>query len=173
MRADPKLADLVLNDLPQEKPCTPEQALSLFVEGNFSKNSYQILRNTAVANGSVLTPPYSVLSSSKLECYPRDMVFTDRKAEVPLQCLLDHTAARLLLSVDPNLLAPLDDKARIVLILKYGMDGMGSQSQFKQGSVDGTMQVGKDKSMFICSTVPLQMSVEGGVVLWDNPTPSS
>ncbi|KAE8740865.1 hypothetical protein FOCC_FOCC013611 [Frankliniella occidentalis] len=153
----PDLADRILKEKPTEKTCTPEQALSLLVEMGCSKNDYQTLRNTAVGNSSLLIPPYSTVAAAKLKCYPKNMVFSNQVAEVPLQSLLDHTASRLMEVIEPNVLESLEEGTDIVLFLKYGMDGMGSQSIFKQDSSVGTLEVGEDGQMFLCSLVPLRM----------------
>lgn len=46
-----------------------------------------------------LFPPYMVVLDAKKECYPHDdyLTFTESKAEVKLQGLLDHTVERILL----------------------------------------------------------------------------
>ncbi|KAE8741342.1 hypothetical protein FOCC_FOCC013141 [Frankliniella occidentalis] len=119
------IRNLQIGSLTKNHPKDPV-LLALFIEAGVSKNDYQTLRNTAVANGSVLIPPYSTVAAAKLQCYPNDMVFTNPKAEVPLQSLLDHTASHLLFGADPKHMEALEDMANIQLVLKYGMYGIGS-----------------------------------------------
>jgi len=79
-------------------PYTPDEALVLYIDGDYTKNSYILMRSGAKEQNANIYPSYDVLKSAKKKCYPNDsfITITDLSAEVTLQALVDHTIQRLL-----------------------------------------------------------------------------
>lgn len=145
-----------------------EKALTMFVEANLTKTQYEIIRET-VGN----LPCYSILQQQKKKCYPPKEAFhvTETSAEVDIQALVNHTAQRLLESLQ-EVLCLLTDEERnsLNMICKWGCDG-SQQAQFKQKFENNSAC---DSHVFQSSFVPLRITYgSNNKVLWQNPTPSS
>lgn len=161
---------------PPDKPerFTDDEALSLFMDSDMTKESYQKIRLAAKRKKADIYPPYNQIREAKRLCYPNNISVEEDSASVPLQNLLDHTALRIIqeqkqviTEVVENM--PENQKFACKLICKYGFDGSSGQSEYKQkfSSADKT-----DDSLFCTTVVPLQMTF-GDHVLWENPVPSS
>lgn len=74
---------------------TPQEALSLFVEGNFTRSQWNLLQGER----KEINPCYSLVQKAKKERYPDEskITVTETSFNVELQALLDHTALRLTL----------------------------------------------------------------------------
>ncbi|KAF0291308.1 hypothetical protein FJT64_010548 [Amphibalanus amphitrite] len=153
---------------PSPQKLTDDQGLALFIDGRYSKDSWQNTRLTLITQNSDVFPAYNHISSAKEKCYPVGINITGERAEVPLQSLLAHTAARLVELQEPVIrqVAGKDGTVALELICKWGYDGSSSHSQYKQGGVIDDGQV------FHTSLVPLQL-LHGNNVIWQNRTPSS
>lgn len=116
-------------------------------------------------------PPYESITEAKKKCYPEGILCTETKAEVPLQNLLDNTADRLLLSLK-EVISHLshNQKQNLCLISKWGCDGLGSHSQYKQKFQDVQSS---DMNMIVTSIVPIRLVTTYNVLVWQNPRPSS
>lgn len=90
-------------------PCTGKldgnEALDLIFDTGMSKGGYQLMRNRFKAKGLDVIPPYTAVRTAKNACYPHDdfLSFSESKAEVQLQGLLDHTFDRILLLKKNNI----------------------------------------------------------------------
>lgn len=82
----------------KERTMTPEEALSVFVEGNFSKRQYLVVRSGCKMVNSKAYPSYVTVAEAKEMCYPdkQSITITETCGSVSLQSLLDHTVKRIL-----------------------------------------------------------------------------
>ncbi|KAL4720247.1 hypothetical protein ACJJTC_019235 [Scirpophaga incertulas] len=151
---------------------TPQEALSLFVEGNFTRSQWNLLQG----GRKDIYPCYSLLQKAKKECYPDDesITVTETHFNVELQALLDHTALRLVQYLKEVLDTLANtEKQNLILISKWGCDG-SHQTPFKQKFENVTDD---DSNIFMSSIVPVRLivSVDGQTTktIWQNPVPSS
>lgn len=155
----------------EQDQISPLRALSLFVEGDFTRRQYNLIRQTDKSR----FPCYSVLQKAKMECYParESYTVTSTCAGLELQPLLDHTAQRLCMSLSEVLeRLTIEEMEHLQLISKWGCDG-SQQSQYKQKLGSETYS---DANIFQSSFVYLQLVSEmhnQKNVIWQNPTPSS
>ena len=146
------------------------EALSLMLDSNMTKAAFQLHRNTAIAKQFNLYPAYNNIKSSKLLCYPNNMIFIDYTASIPLQNLCDHLAQRLY-QVQNDVLCIIEKRDLVLLHYKAGFDGSAGQM-----SVNILRDLKKEKSLFLTYLVPLQITIsvrETQTVIWRNPKPSS
>lgn len=75
----------------------------------------------------------------KKKCYPSDICVSDHSAEVGLQSLVDKTITRFFMIPNQELsafLADNDDVNELQYIIKWGCDGCGGLSRYKQKGSD-------------------------------------
>ncbi|CAG9834500.1 unnamed protein product [Diabrotica balteata] len=155
-----------------EMKYTPQEVLSLFVEGNFTRNQWTLLQ----IERKYIYPCYSLLQKVNKECYPDEdkITVTETIFNVELKALLDHTALRFIQYLK-EVLDTLNDteKQHLLLISKWGCDG-SHQTQFKQKFKN---VADDDSNIFMSSIVPVRLvvSIDGKAIkiIWQNPTPSS
>ena len=152
---------------------TSEEALSLLVENDLTKHSYQNLRSSAKRKNADIYPPYNEVREAKRKCYPDNISITEDSAKVPLQNLLDHTALRIIEDQKEQITEVVEkldaaEQLACTLTCKWGFDGSSGQSQYKQkfSSTDTS-----DDSLFCTTLVPLQLKYKEQI-LWNNPVPS-
>lgn len=106
----------------------PLSALAMFVEAGISRRQYDI-----ISRQKLLYPCYSVLQKAKKDCYPVKEAYkvTDTCAEIIRQSLLDHTAARLIASLEEVIQTSIANEENMTLISKWGCDG-SQQVQYQQ-----------------------------------------
>lgn len=151
---------------------TPQEALSLFVEGNFTRRQWRLLQD----GRKEIYPCYSLLQKAKKECYPDEqkIIVTETSFNVELQALLDCTAVRLIKYLR-EVTDTLTDfkKQHLLLISKWGCDG-SHQTPFNQKFEN---IADNDSNIFVSSLVPVRLviSVDGDItkIVWQNPVPSS
>lgn len=149
---------------------SPQEALAIFVEGDFTRRQWEILHG---ANKNIY-PCYSLLQKAKKECYPEEIIVTETHIGVQLQSLLDHTSSRLYKYLAEVIeTCTKSERENLELILKWGCDG-SQQSQYKQKFQDVS---NNDGNIFQSSLVPLRLIVtttNGDTkIIWQNPVPSS
>lgn len=151
---------------------TPQEALSLFVEGNFTRSQWNLLQGER----KEIYPCYSLVQKAKKECYPDEskITVTETSFNVELQALLDHTALRLTLYLKEVIETLTEyERQHLILISKWGCDG-SHQTQFKQKFENAADD---DSNIFVSSIVPVRLvvSVDGKTIktIWQNPAPSS
>lgn len=151
---------------------TNEEALSLFLEGNFTTHQYQLVRE---ANKKRF-PSYKKIQEAKKLCYPNDLDITESCAEVKLQSLLDHSVGRLMQFQNEVLeTLTVEERAKLTLISKWGCDGSSGHASYKQRFENSECS---DESIFLTSVVPLQI-ISGDIhsktkkIIWQNPRPGS
>lgn len=156
-----------------------DEALAFFISFKLTRHQYLGLRALVSKKGlNRLFPTYDKIIEAKKNCYPSDVTVTDMSAEVPLQSLLDHTTRRILESQKDVLLSTFETvpdtttlEIPLKFIYKWGSDGSGNQSRYKQKCV------GDDSNILTTSIVPLQLSYDNkkdkNVLVWQNPRTSS
>ena len=151
------------------KKHTPQEALSIFVEGDFTRRQWEILYN---ANKSIY-PCYSLLQKAKKDCYPKEEAIqvTETCIDIQLQGLLNHTASRLHKYLEEVIKTlSKEEMENLELISKWGCDG-SQQSQFKQKFQNIS---DSDSNIFQSSLVPLRLIVNiNDKIIWQNSVPSS
>lgn len=151
----------------------PEKALSVFVEGGFSRHQYDIIRE----NDRDRFPSYKAIQEQKKRCYPLGIEISSLRAEVKVQDLLNHTSERIL-TLQKDVLQQFDDNdlSNLFLICKYGFDGSSGFSEYKQKFENSG---DTDASAFVTWLVPLKLVTADPLncnpkkVIWHNPCPSS
>lgn len=136
---------------------TPEEALSLFIDGHFTKNSYSLMVTGAKLHGANIYPPYKDITMAKQSCYPCQDTITlsESSAEVSLQGLVDHTAERLITSLVNEITTSTNSpNLELNLTFKWGCDGSSGHSAYKQRF---TSDEQTDSFIFLVSAVPLQL----------------
>lgn len=160
-------------DKAEPESFTSDEALSLMIDTNMTKQSYQTLRSTTKRKHSDIYPTYNYVREAKRKCYPENIQINEHSAKVPLQDLLDHTAIRIIEQTDTITEAvakiPGDEKLSCTLISKWGFDGASGHSEYKQKFTSPDIS---DDSIFSTTLVPLQMKSRNDI-LWHNPVPSS
>lgn len=151
---------------------TPQEALALFVEGDFTRRQWELIQGER----KDVYPCYTIIQKAKKECYPDEKYIkvTETSFEVDLQALLDHTTLRLMdyLSDVVDSLAE-NERENLILVSKWGCDG-SHQTQFKQRFIE---TINDDSNIFLSSLVPVRLIVsingETKKTVWQNPVPSS
>ena len=151
---------------------TPQEALGLFVEGDFTRKQWELIPSR---NKNVY-PCYSIIQQAKKECYPNKELIqvTETTAEIQLQPLLDHTTLRLCKYVSEVVeKCSIEEQKNMILISKWGCDGL-QQAKFKQKFQNNT---DSDASIFQSSLVLLRMIVKIDSqlekIIWQNTVTSS
>jgi len=118
----------------ETKVNSDEEAISLLVEAQLSKEQYNTIRLQAKTKGCNIYPSYNKVRAAKECCYPDLIIVTEDECEVKLQHLLDHTAKRLLLAQQEVVTAavPAEETSNLVLVSKCGCDGSTGNSQYDQ-----------------------------------------
>lgn len=86
-----------------------------------------------------------------------------------LQSLLDHTANRLLSTLQSETLTT--ENKKLTLLCKWGCDGSSGQAQYKQVFSEDTDA--SDTNLFMSSMVPLRLYSDKNTPIWVNSSPSS
>lgn len=161
----------------EKEVLTSDEALSLFIEVDLSRNRYQSLRNCFLSKKDKILPPYKKLSQAKKECYPSEKILvTETSAKVSLQSLLDHTVYRILQHQNDVVDRFSEDQLKnLILICKWGCDGSSGHSRYKQKLSE---ENDSDESILFLALVPLQivsidLASKKSVIFWKNPRPSS
>lgn len=155
--------------------------LALYMDMGMTREKYEHLRKyNARYFGNKQCPPYAQIQAAKIDCFPRDITITEKRAEIKLQALLDHTVSRII-----SLITEIKDFQEIdyndfVLYGKWGMDGASGQQNFKQqwsindenNNNNNDTAYLNDSTVFVISYVPLVLSFNNDI-LWKNDRPSS
>lgn len=103
------------------------------------------------------------------------MFITETEATIPLQNLLDLTISRLAHIQSEVLLQNVPDEViNINVFYKWGLDGSGGHSIYKQNFANHS-EYG-DANIILCTIVPLEISIQsrsGKQIFWKNRSPSS
>lgn len=150
----------------QPKSLSGEDALAVLVSAKLSRHQYDVVRDSAPQT----FPSYKTVQAAKTFCYPNNIQISETSASVPLQDLLDHTAQRLILSIE-SVIKTLQETELINLNLftKWGFDGSSGHSSYKQAFYGPEAS---DSAVFITCIVPVRL-VSDTRVIWQNPSPAS
>lgn len=142
----------------------------MFVRGTFTRYQWGIIREGFQG----LCPTYKEVQKAKKTCYPAGVEVDSTGSSIPLRSVLEHTTQRIFEAMKDEERIPLVDQQEVIVHVKWGMDGCGGLSLFKQKG-EG---LGQDGSIFVSGFVPLRISSAApsgvlGDTLWANPKPSS
>lgn len=146
---------------------SPLEALSMFLEGNFTKAQYMMMRNISIQHNHKLYPSYNSILEVKKECRPNNITVTETSASVPLQDLLDHTISRII-QYRQEEISSIECSDELTLIVSWGFDGSTGQSQYNQKGIEAQ----SDSSLFAATLIPLRL-IQKSKILWVNATPAS
>lgn len=154
---------------------TPEEALGIMVDLGLTKDDYITLQRGAKRKGANIYPSYPSIAEVKKKCYPPGMFITESEATIPLQNLLDLTISRLAQIQSEVLLQNVPDEViNINVFYKWGLDGSGGHSIYKQNFANHP-EYG-DANIILCTIAPLEVSIQSRdrkQIFWKNPSPSS
>jgi len=149
------------------------EALALLLDQGLTKQQYVAVREQTKNN---IYPLYKEVADQKKNCRPSELQISETKAEVPLQNLLDHTAARIASLQEEVFLSLMKEQGTDFLaadlILSYGFDGSSGQSTYKQG-YSSEQPFTADSSIFATTVTPLRLIDASTNILWNNKTPQS
>lgn len=153
-------------------PYTSREALALVLNLSLTKQQYCKLHIDAKSRNADIYPSYNFVREAKKECRPADGIdISETSAKVSLQCLLDHTALRILQIVEEPLLQQIQcEILHMKLTCAWGFDGASGYSNYKQRFINNEND---DSSLFVTSVIPLQLCGHNGHVYWINPAPQS
>lgn len=152
------------------------EALALIYDTGMSKGGYQQIRNRFKAKGIENIPPYTAVCAARNSCYPHYdfLSFSESKAKVQLQSLLDHTVDRILLLKQDNIAEMTDvELEHMNFFCKWGFDGTSDQSIYKMKFNDPNIS---DSSLLFTSLVPRQLTAvnmenKSECIFWSNTKP--
>lgn len=106
--------------------------MALYAAADFVKLQYTVIRGNAIALGYNFYPSYYKIQKIKMGCYPSEESISESIywGKILLQNLLEHTSSRIL-QVANNKITN-ETFQNLTLIIKWGCDGAGNQSQYKQ-----------------------------------------
>lgn len=165
-----KIKKIVNAQSKEPVPYTDEEALRLFIDGKYTKASYNAMRTGAKIRNADIYPSYHRILEAKEKCYPSNGIkVSDVIAEVPLQDLVDHTACRIL-KLQKEVIEEFN-YTELTLIYKWGCDGSSGHSTYKQNFSSNDSRK-TDEYLFAICLVPLQLKYDNHII-WENPRPSS
>lgn len=154
--ASPKRLKRIAESVPtptSQSNFTEEEAIALMLELDLSRNKYQILRKALLEKGHSILPSYKDIQEKKQTILPSISV-TEKEACVELSSLLENTATRIVADFSADQLEKVNN-SDVVLICKWGCDGLSALPEYKHAS--GSKKMADYKSVFIASLVPLRM----------------
>lgn len=148
------------------------EALAYYVDSKCTVHSYKQTRKWSLKAGHQVFPSYHSLGKSKISCYTskENILVTETSAEIKLQANLDKTTERLVEAQSEVIRSVLPCDSSFTLISKWGCDGSSGHSTYKQKFEDSEAT---DEFLFAIMFVPLRLISPQGVVVWQNPRPSS
>lgn len=100
------------------------EVLAFHLDNKLSKAQYNNLRKLLLARAIEDLPSYPRLMEEKTQCYPKNVVVTERVGTVSVQQLFNHTIQRLMQCEEvANLSASLKDDVKATLFFSWGFDG--------------------------------------------------
>lgn len=145
----------------------PEVAIAAISDSRMTTNSYIRFRKVLLANNANILPSYKSIKKVRAATIPNS-TFTENTAEIKVQDLLNVTTAQLIKAQN---FAP-DRTFNATLLSKWGMDGSGGHSTYRQNFRIG---LGSDSNILSCQLVPLQLQLDDDdqTIIWKNPAPNS
>jgi len=159
---------------------TPEEGLAFLLNNSLTKYVYTNMRLETKKSGADIWPPYNKVREVKSQCRPpkEDIFITEKKAEVSLQSLLNHTINRIVqLQKDViihNMMVTGVKETEAVLMCSWGFDGSSGHSAYKQSYKSVTDNTNpKDQNLFVTTLIPLRLLTSENTILWNNQAPQS
>lgn len=180
--ASPKRLKRIVKSIPTpsaETDFTEEEAIALMLELGLSKNKYLILRKALIAKGHKILPSYIAIKDKRDSLLPSPIAVNEREACIELSTLLENTASRIVSDFSTDQLKRVNN-CDVVLMCKWGCDGLSAIPEYKHASVGQNSS--EYKSVFMSSLVPLRIrsysTTEPSTSnafedIWVNATPGS
>lgn len=168
------------NELPQR--ISNERALALFVDNKMTKKQYVSVRLLSKDHNANIYPSYKEILQTKEQCYPSEIIVSEKCAEIKLQSLIDHTVRRLVAVqydvIKQYLTTRKVSTSPLSVIFKWGCDGSSGHSRYKQKwTEEHDTHDNDDSCMFAVSMVPIRLFATNNdgdsIVLWQNQRASS
>ncbi|KAK3913040.1 Retrovirus-related Pol polyprotein from type-1 retrotransposable element R2 [Frankliniella fusca] len=144
------------NPTPAIKKMAPEQAVSLIIDADLSKNQYNLIRTTAKTHNANIFPSNRKVQEQKKKSLPppESVQITEKSAEVDLQTLVDMDAKKIvdLLEREGKTISNFD--GLFVLTHKWGTDGSGDHSLHRHNTGS---EISVERSILLTAQVPLQL----------------
>lgn len=115
-------------------------------------------------SGADIWPTYNAVREAKSQCRPpkEDIVISEKKADVSLQSLLEHTAQRLIKLQHEVIIQNMQNTnvsvTEAVLICSWGFDGSSGYSACKQSYAFTNGNPNEDENLFVTSMIPLRLT---------------
>lgn len=156
----------------EQRSLSGDEALAYYVESKSTTYAYKQTRKWSMRAGHKVFPSYHCLKKAKKACLPpeEDVMVTEMRAEIKLQSIMDKTAQRLISAQHEVITSCFPGDSTFTLVSKWGCDGSSGHSTYKQKFSDSN---DSDEFLFVFSLVPLQLRDETGIIVWQNPRPSS
>lgn len=160
-------------EMKEQRCLSGNEALAYYVESKSTSHAYKQTRKWSMLAGHKVFPSFHCLKKAKKLCIPPEesIVITETRAEIKLQAIMDITAQRLISAQREVITAcSLGGDSSLTLVSKWGCDGSSGHSTYKQKFSDSR---DSDEYLFVFSLVPVQLRDETGMIVWQNPRPSS
>jgi hypothetical protein len=158
---------LAKDDAGVKKMAVPK-ALSMILDRDLTKGTYNEFKREATICGANIYPNYNLILAEKKRCRPTGIQGNDTKITAPLQETCVVTVTRLFQDQDIHrkaieLAKQNGGKIELVFYFKYGLDGSSGFTKYKQ--LCSTL----DKGSLLASHMQIAAKVNGKhVVLWNN-----
>jgi hypothetical protein len=147
------------------KCLTTEEALALSFDLDLSDRKYKILRKTVNSLHPDCFPSLYAITNLRRSYLPESIFATEVSAKVKLQDLVNKTMESLSSCINLN------EDTSATLVCKWGFDGSGNHSEYKQRFSDVKST---DQYLFLTALVPIKLiDIETGNDLWCNKYPGS
>lgn len=153
------------------KQKSAEEALTFLLDNSLTKSVYTNIRLESKKCGADIWPSYNCIREVKSQCRPpkEKISISEKKAEVTLQALLNHTSSRIVESQRKVIIQHMQNSGtlemELLLMCSWGMDGSTGHSPYKQSfkSVEDNESL-SDRSLFVTSLIPLRLSTAENVL---------
>lgn len=172
-----------LQDTSEPLKYTDEEALAYYLDARHSVHTYKLTQTQAKQRHCDLYPPYYIIRQTKQLCYPPkdSILIRETFAEIKLQAIIDCTVKRLIKMQEVVINSILSDLSNntLLLICKWGCDGSGGHSLYKQkfNEQNNDSNVCTDEYLFVICFVPLQLNYTDKYgnkkIIWQNLRASS
>jgi len=159
---------------------TPEESLAFLLNNSLTKYVYTNMRLEAKRSGADIWPSYNKVREVKSQCRPpkEEISISEKKAEVSLQSLLNHTVNRIVQLqkevIIHNMMVTGDKETEAVLMCSWGFDGSSGHSAYKQSYKSVTDNTNlNDQNLFVTTLIPLRLLTSRNTILWNNQAPQS
>lgn len=149
-----------------------DEALELLLNLNLTKFQYQQIRLEGKSRDSDIFPSYENVREAKKKARPEGILISETIAEVSYQKIIEHTATRLIHSIEPSIVnVTQGETSNLIMYFNTGFDGTTGFKRYDQNFVDCDNAQYED-GLISTIIVPLSISF-GSQQLWKNPTPHS